>query len=121
MQTEAEQLEKEGRTAAEQREQFQHKVLKIEHDLQDMKLNYHEAASSVQSLISELKNCSLTEEKEDKSNMADGAVVLTQEKLAQLRKLNQLSTAKVEKTEKEVKGKLAEVEKARNQLQTKIR
>ena len=114
-------MDRTSRTAAEQREQFQHKVLKIEHDLEDMKLNYHEAASSVQSLISELKNCSLNEEKKDKPDMAEEVVVLTQEKLAQLRKLNQLSTAKVEKTEKEVKGKLAEVERARNQLQTKIR
>ena len=127
IQAEAEQLEKTHRTAAEQREQFQHEVLKIEHDLQDMKLNYQEAASSVQSLISKLKDCSLNQHEMSpkpaiKANPRETEeMVLTQEKLTQLRKLNQLSMAKVEKTEKEVKGKLAEVEKEKHQLQTKIR
>ena len=48
-------------------------------------------------------------------------IIMTKAKLAKLRKLNQLSLAKVEKSDKEVKGKLAEVERQKCQLQAQIR
>ena len=48
-------------------------------------------------------------------------IVMTESQLAKLRKLNQLSLAKVEKSDKEVKGKLVEVEREKCQLQAQIK
>ena len=98
-----------------------------------MKLTYQEAASSVHSLITNTRDTSLLVDQSPPSTSTTSAskhqikasqseeTVLTEAQLARLRKLNQLSSAKVEKSEKEVKGKLVEVERARWQLQAKIR
>ena len=128
-QSEAEQLEKAHKTAAEQKELFQHEVLKIQHDLQNMKLSYDETSSSLVSLISnnarenqgEASPNSAAQRPVEHHQPGCGQVELTQAQLAQLRKLNQLSSARVEKTEKEVKGKLVQVERAKSQIQSKIR
>ena len=129
IQTEAETLEKVHKTAAEQKEQFQQKVLKIEHDLQNMKLSYQETVSSVQSLVSDVRGnqsaaspnsvASVTAPERQPNGVKQ--TELTQSQLSQLRKLNQLSLAKVEKTEKELKEKLVEVEKTKCHLQSKIK
>lgn len=105
-------------------------MLKVERDLHDMKLSYKEAALSVQTLITNPRDtkhgvalstsdakCTSSEHQAKSTKEHE----LTQTNLSQLRKLNQLSSARVEKTEKEVKGKLVEVEKAKWQLQSKIR
>lgn len=129
-----EKLEKAHKTAAEQREQFQHEVLKIERDLRDMKLTYREAASSVDTFIANTTDTALLAGESPPSTSATGSMLkhqskassqsegasLTEAKLAKLRKLNHLSSAKVEKSEKEMKGKLEEVERARSQLQDKV-
>lgn len=92
-----------------------------------MKQNYQETTSSVHSLISNSKEVSpdhsakpTLEHHQPKASQTEEKV-LTQAQVAQLRKLNQLSSAKVEKTEKELKGRLVEVERAKIQLQSKIR
>lgn len=129
IQTEADMLEKVHKTAAERKEQFQQKVIKIEHDLQNMKLSYQETVSSVQSLVSDLRDNQSVASPNSVVNFAAlehqtiGAqrTELTQAQLAKLRKLNQLSMAKVEKTEKELKGKLVQVEKEKCHLQSKIK
>ena len=108
VQSEAEQLEKAHKTAAEQKEQLQHELLKIKQDLQSMKSTYEETSSSVISLIS---NSDVRGSSEDIHPPAE----------SQLRRLNQLYAARVEKTEKEVKGKLVEVDKAKQQIQSRIR
>ena len=99
-----------------------------------MKLTYPEAASSVNTLITNTTDTSLLAGQSPASTSTTSSVLkhqiktsqseemaLTEAKLAKLRKLNQLSSARVEKSEKEMKGKLAEVERARWQLQDKIR
>lgn len=129
VQAEADTLEKVHKTATEQKEQFQQKVVKIEHDLQNMKLSYQETVSSVQSLVSDIRDNQSAASPNSVASLAvlecqpNGAhqTELTQSQLAQLRKLNQLSLAKVEKTEKELKEKLVEVEKAKCHLQSKIK
>lgn len=129
VQAEADTLEKVHKTAAEQKEQFQQKVIKIEHDLQNMKLSYQETVSSVQSLVSDMRddqsvaspNSAASFTALERQPNSAQQTELTQSQLAQLRKLNQLSLAKVEKTEKELKEKLGEVEKAKCHLQSKIK
>lgn len=102
-----------------------------------MKLTYQEAASSVNTLITanSTDTSSLPMGQSPASTSATTSSVqkytvkasqseetrLTKAKLARLRKINQLSSARVEKSEKEMKGKLAEVERERWQLQDKIR
>ena len=98
-----------------------------------MKLTYQEAASSIDTLIANTTDTSLPAGQSPASTSTASSTqikaghsegdgrVLTEAKLAKLRKLNQLSSARVEKSEKEMKGKLAEVERARWQLQDKIR
>ena len=97
-----------------------------------MKLTYQEAASSVDTLIA---NTSILAGESPHSTSATSSALkhqskagcqsegasLTEAKLAKLRKLNHLSSARVEKSEREMKGKLEEVERARSQLQNEVR
>ena len=100
-----------------------------------MKLTYQEAASSVDTLIANTTDTSLLAGESPHSTSATGSMLkhkskagsqseeasLTEAKLAKLRKLNHLSSARVEKSEREMKGKLEEVERARLQLQNQVR
>ena len=113
------QLEKALKTTAQQKELLQHEALKIDRDIEDKRSKYQETLDSVHTLIAS-----------SRFNSKDGATArtnnveregLTGGHIAQLRKMNQLASAQLEKTGHELKGRLLEVGRKKKELEHQIR
>lgn len=120
MQTE--QLTKEFKTVTEEREQLEHTALKVQRDLDAMKAKYQETVSTMNALISDP---GLLLVRDDVSHKEYGGVCVSPSELshadmAQLKKMNQLTSALLEKTNRDLVEKMVEMDATKRKLQEEI-
>lgn len=125
MQAQNEHLLKLRKATSEEKEQLEHAAIKVKGDLDEMKAKYQGTVSTVNHLIASL---SLLVVKGDvggehhlELDPSFQQQDLNQAKVARLKKLAQLGSLQVEKTDAKLKAKLAELDKTKLELQQNIR
>lgn len=119
MQAQNNHLLKLGKAVTEEKEQLEHTAIKVKNDLDDMKAKYQETASTVNDLISGLGV--LVGEGEHHLEVEGDRQDLTQAKVARLKKLMQLASVQLERTDTKLKAKLAEIDRKKEDLQQNVR
>ncbi len=94
---------------------MEHTVIKVQKDLDDIRDKYQDTVSTINTLISDPIATEHT----------GGGHLLESESMsnavAKLKKMNQLTSTQVEKADRKLKEKLAELDQVKHQLQQKIR
>lgn len=117
---------REGKAFAAKREQLEHAALKVKSDVGEMRAKYQETVSTINALISD-PNLLLTSSRDalgdagQHSEPSRQDLDLSLSSVVQLKKLNQLSSAQVEKMDKKLKEKLSELDRTKEELQQRIR
>ena len=103
---------------SEEKEQLEQTSLKVKSDLDSMKAKYQDMVSTIKSLIADP---SLSPSRKDLPTGPDSGGDLGEGSVAQLKRLKQLDTAELEKTDTKLRAKLAELDRSKQELQQRIR
>lgn len=117
-----------GKSTTEEKEQLEHTVLKVKNDLDEMKAKYQETVSTINALISDptmslvMKDVMPADSGYHyESNPVPHQQELSNASVAHLKKMNQLVSAQMEKTDAKLRAKLADLDSTKQDLQQRIR